>query len=205
MMVTSPPPKKQSVPFLNTAFLHWGSTLCWKMSTIPNPFPVKPVQRSLASSHICLQEPCHGHRMAAPSCLIFCLNINRWVDISNFLCPSGCRGFICVREGFRIRASHWGSLQAICSGAVQIKLCSYLASSAVLHPTPKQTDLKKQQLSCSLLLLLGQNGCFPMRLNWLQGLLSSICFIFGPTLYVFHSLVIWDLQVSWKRLFLRPD
>lgn len=101
----------------------------------------------------CLQEPRQGHGMAVPSCLIFCLNINRWVNISNFLCPPGCRGFICVREGFRIRASHWGSFQAISSGRLmscsEITPSSYLACSKG-HPTPNQTDWKKQQLSCSL-------------------------------------------------------
>lgn len=45
-------PKKQSVSSLNTAFLPWGGTLCWKMSTTPSPFPVKAVQGSLASSHM---------------------------------------------------------------------------------------------------------------------------------------------------------
>lgn len=92
----------------------------------------------------CLQEPHHGHSVAVPSRLIFCLNINRWVNISDFLRPSGCRGFICVREGFRIRASHWGSFQAICSGRLmscsEITPCSFLAWSAP-KDIPHQTKL----------------------------------------------------------------
>lgn len=125
----------------------------------------------------CLQEPHHGHIITVPSCLIFCLNINRWVNISNFLRPSSCREFICTREGFRIRASHWGCFQAICSGRLmscsKITPCSYLVWSAMLqrasHVKPqhwfKETTA---QLFCALLLLV-QNGNFPRRLNWLKG------------------------------------
>lgn len=82
----------------------------------------------------CLQEPCHGHIITVPSCFIFCLNINRWVNISNFLCPSRCREFIWAGEGFRIRASRWVCFQARCSGRLmsylQITPCSHAAPSA---------------------------------------------------------------------------
>lgn len=142
----------------------------------------------------CLQEPRHGHSMAVPSRLIFCLNINRWVNISNFLCPSGCRGFICVREGFGIRASHWGSLQAICSGRLmscsEITPCSLLASSAVLqrasHTKPnwfKETTAQLLPACCCW----GKMGVFPWGWTDCKGLFLPFGCLGQPSM----SLIPW--------------
>lgn len=153
----------------------------------------------------CLQEPCHGHIITVPSCLIFCLNINRWVNISNFLCLSSNREFIWAREGYRIRASHWVCFQAICSvrlmSCSKITPCSYLARPAGLQGashTKLQHWFKETTVQLyHAILLLVQNENFPTRSIWLKGPFFSHFANFS----FHHSVLIWNLLVNRKQLF----
>lgn len=132
--------------------------------------------RKVLQALTCLQEPCHGHIITVPSCLIFCLNINRWVNISDFLHPSGCREFIWARAGFRIRASRRGSFQALFRKARElfedntVHIWSDQLCSKGHPPSNRSTDLKKQRHGSSV-------PC----------LFSSVWLV-GSTFHFFHSL-----------------